>query len=111
MLTLVHFRSNLVTHVALRQSTAVILRSHNLTISTSRTDSKQVTTMSSIQVYLLGKNVRRFADRTYYIVGVCGLVTGDVFYLMISLIESRSDEVSKTCINDGKLLDGAFFNI
>ncbi len=67
--------------------------------------------MSLIDVNLLGKDIRRFADGTYHIVSLHRLFAGQVLYLVIGLVEGRTDEVGETSIDNTELLDVAFFYI
>ena len=67
--------------------------------------------MSLVDVDSLGKDIARLADRTYHVVSFLWLIAGDVLYLVICLIECRTDEVCHTSINDGKLLDCALLHI
>ena len=101
----------LIAHISFGQSPAVVLRSHDLTVGTSRTDGQQVAALSPVQVDLLGEDVGRLTDGTHHVVSLHRLVAGDVLDLMIGLIEGRTNEVGKACIDDGELLDGAFLNI
>ena len=67
--------------------------------------------MGLVQIYSLGEYIARLADRTYYVVCLCRFIARDVLYLMICLIEGRSDQVGHTCIYDGKLLGCALLDI
>ena len=49
--------------------------------------------MGSVQVCLLGKDIRRFADGAHDVVGLQRLFAGDVLNLVIGLIEGRTDQV------------------
>ena len=100
-----------ITHIALGQTAQIVLRRHDLTIGTCRTDGEQIATLGSIEVDLLGEHVRRLTDGSDHIVSLRRFFAADVLDLMISLIEGRTNQVSKTSIDDGKFLDGPFFNI
>ena len=67
--------------------------------------------MCTIQINLFGKDIRRFADGTYYVIGLWLLLTAQVLYFVIGLIKGRTNQVGETSINDGKLLDESFFYI
>ena len=85
------------------------MRSHDLTVGTSRADGEQVATLGTVEVDLLGKDVCRLTDRTYDIVCLCRFFTGDILNLMVGLIEGRTNQVGESCIDDGELLHGSFF--
>ena len=87
------------------------MRSHDLAVGSCGTNGQQVATMRAIQVNLLGKDIGRFADGSNDIVCIGVFVAAQVLNLVIGLIEGRADEVGEACIDDGKLLDGAFFYI
>ena len=67
--------------------------------------------MRAVQVYLFCKDVCRLTDRPNYIVGIRILFTADILDLVIGLIEGRADEVCEAGIDNGELLDRAFFYI
>ena len=67
--------------------------------------------MRLVQVDLLGKDVCGLTDRTNDIVSLCGLFARQVLYLVIGLIERRTNEVGKASIDDTELLGATLLNI
>ena len=67
--------------------------------------------MGAVKVCLLGKDIGRLADGTHHVVGFNGFIARQVLNLVVGLIESGADEIGKTGIDDGKLLDSTFFYI
>ena len=67
--------------------------------------------MTTVQVYLLGKDIRRFTNGSNHVVCFLGLFARDVLNLVISLIEGRADEVGESSVDNAELLHAAFFNI
>ena len=111
MLFGIHFFLYFVAHIALWQTAAVVLRGHDLAIGSGRTDGQQVTALGTVQIDLLGKHVGRFSDWAHHVVSLTRLVAGDILDLVIGLIEGRTDQIGKACIDDGEFLQGTFFNI
>ncbi len=67
--------------------------------------------LGAIQVYLLAEDIGRFADRPHHVVGFNGLVTTDVLYFVIGLVQRRTDEVCEACVDNAEFLCSSFLYI
>ena len=101
----------LVRSIPLWQLTTVITRSHYLTIGACRTQCYQISALHLIQVYRFSENIRRFTDRPYHIIRLNRILGSNILYLMVSLIQRRTNQIRHTGIKDGKFLIGSLFYI
>ena len=93
------------------QRSAVVAGGHDFAIGTGRANGNEVATVGAVQVSLLGKDVGRFADGPYDVVGVQRFVAADVLNLVIGLIEGRAYKVGESGVDNAELLYGPFLNI
>ena len=98
--------------ISFRQFTTVVSGSHYFTISTSRNEGAiKSPRFTFVQVNRFSENIRRFTDRSYYIVCLQWFFGSNIFHFMECLIQSRTDKIGHTCIQDGKFLPCALFYI
>ena len=103
--------SQFVRRVAFRERSAIVPGCHDFSVCACRAEGKKIATMCAVQVDGFAKDIGRFANRPYYIVGFHRFFGGNVFYLVVCLVKGRADEVGHACIDNGELLVGALFYV
>ena len=95
----------------MRQLAAVVPGGHNFAIGACRADGYQVAPAHGVQVDGLAEDVGRLAHGADDIIRLHGGIGGDVFYLVIGLVEGGAYEVGHACVEDGELLLGALLDV